>query len=128
MNKVFNEGVWLLRSKNFKVQQSGKGALKSLFVGFPYAVLQGLQIDFEIVENEHFIEINTQEDYEELAFNAWRSKILVVIEKDRINERNVSHQNFHHFINEIRDYPLAVKTPIEVFMWVSEIQNRIRQF
>jgi hypothetical protein len=33
--KVYNEGAWLLRHLNYKMQQKGKGELRSVYIGFP---------------------------------------------------------------------------------------------
>ena len=88
--KVFNEGAWLLRSNNFKINQIGKGTLKSVFVGFPESVMKKMSTKFEIVNKLSFIEINTSEVFDEVAFTAWKSNVLVLTEDDKKSKEKKS--------------------------------------
>ncbi len=125
--KVYNEGAWLLRSNNFKINQIGKGTLKSVFVGFPESVMKKMSTKFEIVNKLSFIEINTSEVFDEVAFTAWKSNVLVLTEDDKKSKEIILHLNYLDIINEIKEYPLATKTPLEVFIWVSDLQKRINK-
>lgn len=125
--KVYNEGAWFLRSKNFKLQQIGKGTLKSVFVGFPESVMLSMANIYTVNTTLNSIEIATNELFDAIAYEAWQAKIESFIHQDVTPTNHVITNNEKKILFEIRDYPLATKTPIEVFIWISEIQSHIRQ-
>lgn len=125
--KVYNEGAWFLRSKNFKMQQIGKGSLKSVFIGFPESVILSMSNNYTIDNKSNSIEIATNELFDSIAYEDWKAKIESLIHKDIVSTNQVITGNAQKILLEIRDYSLASKTPIEVFIWISEIQSHIRQ-
>jgi hypothetical protein len=124
--KVFNEGVWLLRNKDFKVQQIGKGTLKSLFIGFPSSVLQTMYEDFPIKDNSSITEIDTGEPFEDFAYTHWQTEQMSLIGNKEVSSNKAIRDNAHQLINEIKEFPLASKTPNEVFIWIAQLQYRIQ--
>ena len=125
--KVYNEGAWFLRSKNFKIQQIGKGTLKSVFVGFPESVMLAMANNFRIDTKSNSTEIATNELFDAIAYEDWKAKIESLIPQDIVSTNQANTENAQKILFEIRDYPLASKTPIEVFIWISQIQSLIRQ-
>lgn len=125
--KVYNEGVWLLRGKNFKINQIGKGLLQSVFVGFPESVMLAMVNNYAIDTKSNVIEIATNEQFDTLAYEDWKAIIKSQLNQSISSTNQLNTKNEQKILFEIRDYPLATKTPLEVFMWVSDIQKRIRQ-
>lgn len=127
--KVYNEGVWLLRHLNYKIQQKGKGGLSSLYIGFPESVLQTMVLNDKIVYKSDLAEIHTGLVFDRSAYTSWKINILSAIEQHTNTSQGNTVYNrdktSQQVLNEIASYPLANKTPIEVFVWVSSIQSRI---
>lgn len=123
--KVYNEGAWLLRKRNYKIQQSGKGAKQCLFVGFPELVLQGLHNDFKIEDKNAYIEIGTSEAYCDINYAAWYEELLASVHTSSKEALCLGENTQNTVIDEIINYPLANKTPIEVFSWIAGLQQRL---
>ena len=129
--KVYNEGAWLLRHLNYKMQQKGKGEIRSVYIGFPESVLQTMALDDKIAYKSDFVEIHTGLVFDKSTYTSWKVNTFNEIERyANTSQGNTSHNNdktSQQVLNEIAAYPLANKTPIEVFIWVSSIQSLIRE-
>lgn len=120
--KVYNEGAFLLKENSFKIQSNGKGDLKCVYAGFPEVVLQNMKNDYTIEYVEDCFYIQPTSIYDEVQYNSWFESQMSLI------ENSISKTGFlfeEEIVKEISQYPLANKTPIEVFMWVSTLQSRI---
>lgn len=91
--KVYNEGSWFLRSKNFKMQQIGKGSLKSVFVGFPESVMLSMANNYTIDTKSNSMEIATNELFDSIAYEDWKAKIESLIHKDIASTNQVITEN-----------------------------------
>jgi len=73
-------------------------------------------------------EIATNELFDAIAYVAWKAKIESLILQDIVSTNQANTENAQKILFEIRDYPLASKTPIEVFICISQTQSLVRQF
>ena len=124
--KAYNEGAFLLKDRNYKVAvKKIKGIEnKVLSIGFPISILN------RIVENgvseevhENYVSFQTHIVFSDKSYHQWRSN-LTELEKNKANLSN-NIGDYNTLIDSIKNYPLANKTPIEVFNWVSELQKSI---
>lgn len=118
--KVYNEGAFLLRDKNFKVSVKKMKSIEGevLSVGFPGQVFEKLKIEFGVNEDKNYYTCHYNKVFEEIEFTNWRDELLKMQpETELINNTDL--------LEKIKKYPLGNKTPIEVFMWVAELQKQI---
>ena len=124
--KAYNEGAFLLKDRNYKVAvKKIKGIEnKVLSIGFPISILN------RIVENgvseevhENYVSFQTHIVFSDNSYYQWRSNLMEK-EKNKAYLCN-SIDDCNALIDDIKNYPLANKTPIEVFNWVSELQKNI---
>ena len=124
--KVYNEGAFLLKDRNYKVAVKKIKGIENevLSIGFPISILN------RIVENgvseemhENYVSFQTHIVFSNNSYYQWRSN-LTEIEKNKANLSN-NIGDYNTLIDSIKKYPLANKTPIEVFNWVSELQKSI---
>ena len=118
--KVYNEGVFLLQKLNYKttVKQYQKTKEKYVSIGFPESVLEKLKLQYKTVGNENTnnLMLYYGSIFDESDFKNWKNKMLLT--------ENASSKS--DILIEIKNYPLASKTPIEVFMWVAAMQQKLK--
>lgn len=124
--KAYNEGAFLLKDRDYKVAVKKIKGIENevLSIGFPVSILN------RIVENgvseevhENYVSFQTHIVFSNKSYHQWRSN-LTAIEKNKANLSN-NKCDYSALIDSIKNYPLANKTPIEVFNWVSELQKNI---
>jgi hypothetical protein len=124
--KVYNQGVWLLKEKQYKVQSSGKGNLKCLYIGFTEAVMDKLKIEYKIEKTNDYYSIHTSILFDNEKYKAWcQSEINEIKAKNSKNEGFKSFES--ELLEEIVHYPLSIKTPIEVFTWFVSLQEKVHK-
>jgi len=120
--KVYNEGAFLLKSRNYKVAVKKIKSIDNevLSIGFPESVFEKMKQECVIEFFEDYSCCNSNETFDKSEYDNWRNEII-------LNQPDISKtSNQQQIINEIINYPLATKTPIEVFQWVASLQNKIR--
>ena len=122
--KVYNEGAFLLKENSFKIQSNGKGDFICVYVGFPEIVLQNMKNDYAIECVDDCFYIQSSSIFDEVQYNSWYESQISIIEHPKSKKGILFEEEI---MKEISQYPLANKTPIEVFMWVSTLQSRITE-
>jgi hypothetical protein len=125
--KVYNEGAFLLKELKYKVstKQLAKTKQWYLSIGFPESVLENLKEKYTVnsLETEGVQRLNALYNFEIVTFEAWKEALIntqvatINSVTNKLNDLNV--------LEEIKNYPLANKTPMEVFIWVSGLQLKI---
>lgn len=119
--KAYNEGTFLLRSKNYKVAVKAYKKIDQqvLSIGFPASVFEKLKTEFVLENFETYSSFTTTENYNTLDYINWKTQII----KSKTNLlNNTTHQQI---LTQLKNYPLANKTPIEVFVWLAKLQAKI---
>lgn len=119
--KVYNEGAFLLKTKNYKVAVKKIKSIDNevLSIGFPESVFEKLKEEFVIENFEGYSCCNSNETFHETVYQNWQNQII------NSQPVNTKESNQQLIIMEIKNYPLATKTPIEVFAWVASLQSKI---
>lgn len=124
MNKVYNEGAYLLQDKHYKLQSNGKGNLKCLYVGFTEAVIDKLKVECKLEKTNDYYIIHTAILFDNEKYKVWyESEISKIQAKNSKNERFKSFES--ELLEEIIQYPLSIKTPFEVFSWLASFQEKV---
>lgn len=123
--KAYNEGVFLLKDLNYKINTKQLAKTKEVYVsiGFPLSVLCKLKETNVAtkVKTEGVVSLNAPFNFKIEAFKNWKQQQLINTQVTITNKLNKNH-----ILEEIKNYPLANKTPIEVFTWVAAIQLKIK--
>jgi hypothetical protein len=119
--KVYNEGVYWLQDKSYKIKIfTLKTVNVEVFsIGFPSVVLDRLQQEFSIEQFEGYMLCTINTVFDPLDYQEWRTQVL------QQQQSSVLQQSQLDIINDLKKYPLANKTPIEAFLWLSEIQKKL---
>lgn len=120
--KAYNEGVFLLKDKNYKVAVKKIKSIENevLSIGFPESVFEKLKIEFVVDDFEGYSCCANNVVFDNLEYQNWRDEVSN-------NQPDISKfSNHQQIIEQIKNYPLANKTPIEVFEWVVSLQNKVR--
>jgi len=117
--KVYNEGAFMFQEiSKYKVNAKYLKVVNTTVysMGFPQSVLNRFRIQYKISDID--------------------DKIL----KFSINNVNFEHDKYEQWcrtfvanemksttciLNQIKEYPLASKTPIEVYMWLYQLQKQL---
>ena len=89
--KAYNEGAFLLRSKNYKVAVKVYKKIDQhvLSVGFPASVFEKLKTEFVVEFFETYNSFTTTENFSTLDYTNWKTQII----KNNTNIlNNTSHQ------------------------------------
>jgi hypothetical protein len=121
--KAYNEGAFLLKDKNYKVAVKKIKRIEKevLSIGFPESVFDKLKIEFVVEDFEGYSCCNNKVVFDQTEYQNWHS------EKLHNQPDNSNSTNHHQIIDAIKNYPLANKTPIEVFEWVVNLQIKIKK-
>ena len=119
--KAYNEGAFLLREKNYKVAvKKIKNIEKEvLSIGFPVSVFEKLKDEFVFEFYEWYAVYNTNTFFDNESYTNWHNKVV----KESFKISNTVTE--YSIIEQLKKYPLANKTPIEVFMWVANLQKTL---
>ena len=119
--KAYNEGAFLLREKNYKVAVKKIKNIENevLSIGFPVSVFEKLKDEFVFEFFEWYAVYNTNIFFDKELYIDWHNKVV----KDSFKTSKTETECY--IVEQLKKYPLANKTPIEVFMWVANLQKMI---
>ena len=119
--KVYNEGAFLLKDKNYKVAVKKIKSIENevLSIGFPVSVFEKLKDEFVFENFEGYSCCGNNETFDETVYSVWCKEII------NCQSDNSKIENQQQIIEQLKNYPLATKTPIEVFAWVASLQSKI---
>lgn len=119
--KVYNEGAFLLKDKNYKVAVKKIKSIENevLSIGFPVSVFEKLKDEFVFENFEGYSCCGNNETFDETIYSVWYKEII------NCQSDNSKIENQQQIIEQLKNYPLATKTPIEVFAWVASLQSKI---
>jgi hypothetical protein len=120
--KAYNEGAFLLKDKNYKVAVKKIKSIENevLSIGFPESVFEKLKLEFVVADFEGHSCCNNEVVFDKTEYQNWCFDKINNLPKFR---DDIS--NNQQLINQIKNYPLATKTPIEAFLWLSDIQSNL---
>ena len=129
--KVYNQGAYLLRNKNYKVslKKIKNSESEVVSIGFPSTVFEALKGDFAIQDFESYSCFNPNMDYDDVEFQNWYKKKVTIEQNDtksmKQQKEGLDNSCSNEIIQQIKNYPLANKTPMEVFVWVAGLQSKL---
>lgn len=123
--KAYNEGAFLLKNKKYKVAVKKIKSIDNevLSIGFPESVFEKMKLEFVVDTFDDYSCCNSNETFDETAYSVWYKEIIISLPKFR--DDNSKNENHYQIIEQLKNYPLATKTPIEVFAWVASLQSKI---
>jgi hypothetical protein len=110
-----------LKDKNYKVAVKKVKKLENEVwsIGFPESVFDKLKIEFVVEDFKGYNCCANNVVFDNLEYQNWRDEVSN-------NQPNISKfSNHQQIIEQIKNYPLANKTSIEVFAWVASLQSKI---
>lgn len=119
--KAYNEGAFLLQDKNYKVAVKKIKSIENevLSIGFPVSVFEKLKDEFVFEFFDKYAVYNTNTFFNKELYNDWHNKVVKESFKTSKTETEF------YIVEQLKKYPLANKTPMEVFMWVANLQKMI---
>ena len=120
--KAYNEGAFLLKDKNYKITVKQIKSIENevLSIGFPISVLEKLKENRQIEEYDNYCSLQSNIVFSLLLYEEWYQNQITNIK--RVDSKYLEEYTLK---DTIKNYPLANKTPIEVFIWVAELQKLI---
>lgn len=124
--KAYNEGAFLLQDRNYKVAVKKIKSIESevLSVGFPISVFENLKENRQIEEYDRYVSLQSNIVFSCQIYEEWYQNQIT-----NIIRLNVKHRNEDTLKDTLKDriknYPLVNKTPIEVFIWVADLQKSL---
>ena len=120
--KAYNEGAFLLQDRNYKVAVKKIKSVENevLSIGFPISVLEKLKENRQIEEYDNYCSLQSNIVFSLLLYEEWYQNQITNIK--RVDRKYLEEYTLK---DTIKNYPLANKTPIEVFIWVAELQKFI---
>lgn len=115
--KAYNEGAFLLQETNYKVSAKYVKSVSSIVysLGFPEVGLHKLKTYFNCsVVNDKIIKLTNKNVF----FNMKAYKLWCTTNNRTVNSNQI-------ILDKIKKYPLETKTPIEVYLWLFELQKKI---
>ena len=118
--KAYNEGAFLLKDKNYKVAVKKIKSIENevLSIGFPVSVFEKLKDEFVFDFFEWYAVYNTNTFFDKELYINWHNKVV----KESFK---TSKTETEYIVEQLKKYPLANKTPMEVFMWVANLQKTL---
>ena len=118
--KAYNEGAFLLKDKNYKVAVKHIKSIENevLSIGFPVSVFEKLKDEFVFEFFEWYAVYNTNIFFDKELYINWHNKVV----KESFK---TSKTETEYIVEQLKKYPLANKTPMEVFMWVANLQKTL---
>jgi len=129
--KAYNQGAFLLRNKNYKVAIKKVKNIENnvASIGFPIAVFEALKKDFAIQDFESYSCFDAKVVFNEAEFQNWYNTILSSEQNEtkavKQQKNGLDPSCCNEIIQQIKNYPLANKTPMEVFVWVASLQTKL---
>lgn len=129
--KAYNQGAYLLRHKKYKVsvKKVKNSENEVVSMGFPSTVYEALKKDFAIHDFESYSCFDSNAVFNEAEFQNWYNDTVRIEQNET---KSVNHQknglytsSSNEIIQQIKNYPLANKTPMEVFVWVASLQSKL---
>ena len=119
--KAYNEAAFLLKDKNYKVAVKKIKNIENevLSIGFPVSVFEKLKDEFVFEFFEWYAVYNTNTFFDNESYTNWHNKVV----KDSFKTSKTEIE--YYIVEQLKKYPLANKTPMEVFMWVANLQKMI---
>ena len=119
--KAYNEAAFLLKDKNYKVAVKKIKNIENevLSIGFPVSVFEKLKDEFVFEFFEWYAVYNTNTFFDNESYTNWHDKVV----KDSYKTSKTEIE--YYIVEQLKKYPLANKTPIEVFMWVANLQKSL---
>jgi hypothetical protein len=93
-----------------------------LSIGFPESVFEKLKLEFVVEDFEGYSCCNNKVVFDKTEYQNWCFDKINNLPKFR---DDIS--NNQQIIDTIKNYPLATKTPIEVFEWIVNLQIKINK-
>ena len=120
--KAYNEGAFLLKDKNYKITVKQIKSIENevLSIGFPISVLEKLKENRQPEEYDNYCSLQSNIVFSLLLYEEWYQNQITNIK--RVDSKYLEEYNLK---DTIKNYPLVNKTPIEVFIWVAELQKLI---
>ena len=120
--KAYNEGAFLLKDRDYKVVVKHIKSIENevLSIGFPISVLEKLKENRQIEEYDNYCSLESNIVFSLLLYEEWYQNQITNIK--RVDSKYLEEYNLK---DTIKNYPLANKTPMEVFMWVANLQKMI---
>ena len=120
--KAYNEGAFLLKDKNYKITVKQIKSIENevLSIGFPISVLEKLKENRQSEEYDNYCSLQSNIVFSLLLYEEWYQNQITNIK--RVDRKYLEEYTLK---DTIKNYPLANKTPIEVFIWVAELQKLI---
>lgn len=119
--KAYNEAAFLLKNKNYKVAVKKIKSIENevLSIGFPVSVFEKLNDEFVFEFFEWYAVYNTNTFFDNETYTDWHNKVV----KESFKTSKTETENY--IVEQLKKYPLANKTPIEVFMWVATVTTGV---
>ena len=110
-----------LKDKNYKVAVKKIKSIENevLSIGFPVSVFEKLKDEFVFDFFEWYAVYNTNIFFDKELYIDWHNKVVKESFKTSKTETEF------YIVEQLKKYPLANKTPMEVFMWVANLQKMI---
>ena len=120
--KAYNEGAFLLKDKNYTVAIKHIKSIENevLSIGFPISVLEKLKENRQPEEYDNYCSLQSNIVFSLLLYEEWYQNQITNIK--RVDRKYLEEYTLK---DTIKNYPLANKTPIEVFIWVAKLQKLI---
>ena len=120
--KAYNEGAFLLKDKNYKVAIKHIKSIENevLSIGFPISVLEKLKENRQSEEYDNYCSLQSNIVFSLLLYEEWYQNQIANIKRE-----DSKYLEEYTLKDTIKNYPLANKTPIEVFIWVAKLQKLI---
>ena len=120
--KAYNEGAFLLQDRNYKVAVKKIKSVENevLSIGFPISVLEKLKENRQIEEYDNYCSLQSNIVFSLLLYEEWYQNQIANIKRE-----DSKYLEEYTLKDTIKNYPLANKTPIEVFIWVAKLQKLI---
>ena len=120
--KAYNEGAFLLKDKNYKITVKQIKSIENevLSIGFPISVLEKLKENRQPEEYDNYCSLQSNIVFSLLLYEEWYQNQIANIKRE-----DSKYLEEYTLKDTIKNYPLANKTPIEVFIWVAKLQKLI---
>ena len=124
--KAYNEGAFLLRDRNYKVTIKKIKSIENevLSIGFPVSVFDKIKENKQSKVYDNYVCLQTNIVYNDKMYSEWRDN-QAATNSNNSGTSNTKEINNKALIESIKNFPLANKTPMEVFMWVANLQKMI---
>ena len=118
----YNEWVFFLKDRDYKVAVKHIKSIENevLSIGFPISVLEKLKENRQSEEYDNYCSLQSNIVFSLLLYEEWYQNQITNIK--RVDRKYLEEYTLK---DTIKNYPLANKTPIEVFIWVAKLQKFI---